>query len=434
MDFELLIAARHLRSRRHEAGVSLIAVLSVIGVTLGVAVLIVVTSVNEGFATDLRTKILGNQAHVVVKAADGPLADPDAVIAKVSAEKGVIAAAPFTSADVMLMSTYGRSGAVLRGVDPARVLPVTDLAAGLVVGPRGELVTREDRVAVIERLHAPEPAVTQDLDDTDVIPGVILGDGLADQLRVYVGSKVFVVNPLDTGASAFGLATPAVRAFRVCALVHTGMYEFDTKYAYVTLADAQDFSQLGTKVTTVEARLEEDRVWDAVPISTTLSNSLGSSFKVDNWLTANEGLFRALTLQKWVMLLILAQIVTVAALGIVTNLVVMVITRGREIAILKAMGASSTMIRRVFILEGAAVGLVGTVSGVLVGLAACWGLAKYQFPLDNNVYYLDSLPVLVQPWLVVGVAIGALVICLVATLYPASRAANTQPTDALRYD
>jgi len=434
VDFELLIALSHLRSRRQDAGISLIAVLSVGGVTVGVAVLIMVLSVMQGFEIDLRKKILGNQAHLIVLAYGGPIEEPDEVVAKVEALEGVVSASPFTYTEVMLKSTFGVSGAILKGVDPARAAGVTDIVKDIVVGPQGEPESEEARLEILTNLHAPPVALAQDTAATEKLPGIILGKGLAETLRVYPGDRVHVINPIGGGFGALGVPMPTTRSFRVTALVHTGMYEYDTKWSFVTLGDAQAFMQMPGEATAVEVRVEESRLWKVADIGWQVEEALQHPFFTKNWLTMNEALFRALAMEKWVMGIILAQIVTVAALGIVTNLVVMVITRGREISILKAMGATSRMIRLIFVLEGVSVGLVGTGLGVVLGLAGCEFLSRYRYPLDTNVYYLDSLPVVVVPETVAVVALGAVIICFLATLYPSGRAARLDPVDGLRYE
>ncbi|GDX81297.1 ABC transporter permease [Deltaproteobacteria bacterium] len=434
MDFELLIALSHLRSRRQDAGISLIALLSVAGVTVGVAVLIMVLSVMEGFEIDLRKKILGNQAHILVLAYGGPVESPLELAKKIEGVEGVEAVTPFIYGEVMLKSTYGVSGAILKGVDPQRALKVNDIASDIEVGPRGAPASDGERAAILAGLHAPEPAIAQDIGDTEMFPGIILGDGLAEVLRVYPGDKVFVINPIGAGTGPMGMPMPTTRTFRVAALVHTGMYEYDTKWSYITLGDAQEFMQLSDSATGLEARVREDLVWEVPEVSAQVEQAVGPLFYAKNWLTMNEALFRALAMEKWVMGLILAQIVSVAALGIVTNLIVMVITRSREISILKAVGASARMIRTIFVMEGLAVGLVGTGLGVSLGLAGCAILSRYHYPLDTNVYYLDSLPVVIVPETVAVVAIGAVIVCFLATLYPSSRAAAMHPVDGLRYE
>lgn len=434
MFFEWIIATSHLRSRRQDVGISLIAVLSVLGVTVGVGVLIIVLSVMEGFELDLRDKILGSNAHLVVLEYGGPMDEPKKVVDLLEKTDGVIAAAPFVYSEVMLKSAYGVSGAVMKGIDPVTSGAVTDVAKDIKIGPRGATATLEERQAILANLHEPATAMAQDIGDADKLPGMLLGEELAQQLRVYPGDRVYAVNPIGGGFGPAGVPIPTVRTYRVAGVFYTGMYEYDTKWSYVTIPDAQEFLQMPDEVTGVEARIETDRLFEAGDIGKKIENELSYPYFAKDWLTMNKALFSALKLEKVVMGLILFCIVVVAALGIVTNLIVMVITRAREIAILRAMGASSTSIRRIFMFEGLSIGVVGTSLGTALGLAGCALLERYKFPLDTNVYYLDSLPVVVVPATVVVVAVGAVVVCFLATIYPSWRAVRLDPVDGLRYE
>ncbi len=435
MRFPLLVALSHLRSRRQAAGVSLIAVLSVLGVTLGVQMLIIVISVMNGFEEDLRDKILGANAHFVVLAHGGPVAEPARVVTATEGVAGVEAASPFVYTEVMIRSAGGLSGAVLKGVDPVGTRRVTKVAETLEVGPAGPLPDAASRARVLDTLHAPATMPAQPPGDTEALPGILLGVGLAEVLRVAPGDRVFVINPVGGGTGPFGVPMPTTRAFRVAGLFHTGFYEFDSKWTYVTLDDAREFLGFtGGEVTGIEARVAMSRIYDVNAIKAALEQVLQFPYFGRTWLDMNAALFSAMRLEKIVMGLILAQIITVAAVGIVTNLVVMVVTRGREISILRAMGASRRDIRAAFILEGVIVGVVGTVLGTVLGLAGCWALDRYKFPLDTDVYFLDSLPVVVEPLDVVAIVVGALAICFVATLYPAGRAAALDPVEGLRYE
>ena len=434
MFFEWIIATSHLRSRRQDVGISLIAVLSVLGVTVGVGVLIIVLSVMEGFELDLRDKILGSNAHLVVLEYGGPMDDPQKVVDLLEKTDGVIAAAPFVYSEVMLKSAYGVSGAVMKGIDPVTSGAVTDVAKDIKIGPRGATATLEERKAILAKLHEPETAMAQDIGDADKLPGMLLGEELAQQLRVYPGDRVYAVNPIGGGFGPAGVPIPTVRTYRVAGVFYTGMYEYDTKWSYVTIPDAQEFLQMPDEVTGVEARIETNRLFEAGDIGKKIESELSYPYFAKDWLTMNKALFSALKLEKVVMGLILFCIVVVAALGIVTNLIVMVITRAREIAILRAMGASSPSIRRIFMFEGLSIGVVGTSLGTALGLAGCALLERYKFPLDTNVYYLDSLPVVIVPATVVVVAVGAVVVCFLATIYPSWRAVRLDPVDGLRYE
>ncbi|MCB9686975.1 MAG: ABC transporter permease [Alphaproteobacteria bacterium] len=443
---EWWIAMSHLRSKKSETFLSATTLLSILGVTAGVAMLNWVIAVMTGFEDDLRDKILGANAHVVVFRFGGNVIDLDPTMEKIDAVDGVVASAPFVYTEMMLRSPWSGTGVILKGVDPERTGAVTHLVADLSEGydpshthlvqyADGDLATRRE---VLLHLGDPFPpmgldnAPLPDTPDEPSLPGIVIGTELRDHLQVRPGDKVQIVNPLGSGTGPMGMPTPSVRSVRIAGVFDSGMFEYDTKWTYVTNALAQDFLKVGDTATGIEVKVDD--IDDVERIARDIEGALGYPNYARHWKNLNAKLFAALELEKWVMGLLLNMIVVNAGLLIVTTLIMVVITKGREIAILKAMGASSGTIMRIFVMEGSAIGLVGTVLGTIGGLAGCAFLDRYEYPLETDVYYLDTLPVVVDPKAVAVIAVGAFVICFLCTIYPAWRASRLDPVEALRYE
>ncbi|MEQ1500658.1 MAG: ABC transporter permease [Myxococcota bacterium] len=443
---EWWIAWSHLRSKKTEAFLSMVTWLSILGVTAGVAMLNWVISVMTGFEIDLRDKILGANAHVVVFRYNGNVVDVDQQIDKILGVSGVVAAAPFVYTEMMIRSPWNSTGIVIKGIDPIRTADVTHLLPDLSDGydpAHAHIVSYDDgdeatRRAVLANLGNPLPPMGIDnlplpvTDDDPALQGIIIGKELRDHLQVRPGDKVQLINPLGSGVGPMGVPTPSVRSVRVAAVFDSGMFEYDTKWTYVTNELAQDFLKIGPTATGIEIKVAD--IDDVDRISADIDTALGYPHYARHWKNLNAKLFAALELEKWVMGLLLNMIVVNAGLLIITTLIMVVITKGREIAILKAMGATPGTILRIFVMEGTAIGAIGTVLGTVLGLAGCAFLDKYQYPLETDVYYLDTLPVVVDPWAVVTIAAGAFVICFLCTIYPSLRASRLDPVAALRYE
>ncbi len=405
LPLELWVALRYLRGRRRERFISLITWISVGGVAVGVTALIVVLSVMTGFERDLRDKILGTNAHVVVYPMGGTLTDYRRVTRKVRAVEGVVAATPFVSGQVMLVYGGTVTAALLRGVDPETAGEATDLGRFLVEGSLSDL--------------------TQDG------PGVILGRELARNLGILVGDTVQLVSPAG-GLTPLGLV-PRIRAFRVKGLFASGMYEYDTGIVVTSLAEAQDFLRLGDGVSGIEVRLAD--LYAARRAARRIEAALGAGYWARDWMEMNRNLFSALKLEKTAMFIILALIVVVAAFNIAATLIMVVLEKSREIGVLKSMGATARTIRRIFVAEGMVIGGLGTALGLIGGWGLCSLLERYRFiRLPSDVYYIDTLPVVMEPEVFLIVAGCALALCFLATLYPSWQAARMDPVEILRYE
>ncbi|WP_045210959.1 lipoprotein-releasing ABC transporter permease subunit [Desulfonatronovibrio magnus] len=409
MSFELFIALRYLRAKRKQAFISVISLISILGVALGVASLIIVLGVMNGFSQNLRDKILGINAHVIAGHYTGGISEYAELAREISGIQGVRGAAPFIYTEVMLSAPGGVKGVVLRGIDPESASDVLGLDREMVVGS-------------IDRLQ-----------DNEDFQGIIIGHELASGLGVATGDQVNLLSPSGTGSAA-GF-TPQVSIFQVRGIFRTGMYEYDSSFAYTSISAAQEI--LGARqdrVTGLEIRVHNvDRAHE---VAQRIEDYLGGyPFYVRNWMEMNQNLFAALKLEKIAMGIILVMIVLVGSFSIVTALVMLVMEKTRDIAVLMSMGATRSVIRRIFTILGMMIGIVGTASGFFFGLGISYLLKEYQFiRLPADVYYLDHLPVLHQTLDLVTIAVAALFLCFLATIYPARKASNLNPADALRYD
>ena len=428
MGFTWQVALSHLRSRRSEAGINVITMVSILGVTIGVTALIMVLAVMEGFEIDLRDKILGSNAHLVVLNYEGNFDLGQDTLTRIENIDGIDAAAPFVYSEMMIRSTQGAAGVVFKGIDPEYTPKVTNLVESLEIGPDGPVSTPSEQFKLLDGLSKPEATEQEESPK----PGIFIGKELAQELYVTAGDVVHIINPVGGGVGIMGVPTPDVRSFRIAGIFHTGMYEYDTKWTYVLIEEAQKFLKLEDKINGIEVQVQD--IDNAPELALAVQTELDYPFFLRHWMELNSKLFAALKMEKVVMGLILSLIVMVASLNIVGTLILVVLTRGREISILRAMGASSKQILHVFMLEGVIIGFVGTIVGTLLGLTGCYFLDRYQFPLDTDVYYMDTLPVVVEPQTVLTVVFTAIAISFLATIYPALVASKMDPVEGLRYE
>jgi lipoprotein-releasing system permease protein len=405
MSFERFISGRYLKAKQ-QTFISLITLLSIAGVTVGVMALIIVIAVMAGFEKDLKSRILGVESHIILMRHGGDFTDHRRVLSDIEAVPGVEAATPFVYSQTMLRSAGGLSGGVIRGIDP-------DTA---------------DRV--IQNLEPEALARLANLKDSDGPGGVILGKGLAGNMGVITGDSVYVISPRGMLSPMGHL--PAMKRFRVAGLFESGMYEYDSSLAYMHLEDAQGLLRMDDAVTGIEIRVTD--VYKADKLADRIAAGLGFPYWTKDWMEMNHNLFSALKLEKTVMFIILALIILVAAFNIASSLIMMVMEKTRDIAILKAMGATDRSIRRIFVYKGMTIGAIGTTLGVLLGFVLCMLLKQYKFiELPADVYYIATLPVQLEALDVILTAGAAMVICYLATLYPARQASRLDPVEALRY-
>ena len=418
MRYEWFIGLRYLKAKRKQTFISIISIISIVGVMVGVMALIIVLAVMSGFEKTLKEKILGTQAHLVLmKASQEGMGNYEEVTRKIEEVKGVISAAPFIFNQVMLSSESNVSGVVLKGIDPDRVGKVTELAHNLKAG----------RLQDLKKIQGGD------------LPGIILGVELAKHLSVSFNETIRVISPLGT-MTPMGMM-PKMKPFRVKGIFHSGMYEYDNTLAYVSLESAQKFFSMGDHVTGIE--IKTDDIYKVKEIGKEIRKKMGFPFWTKDWMEMNRNLFSALRLEKIAMFIILVLIVLVAAFNIISTLIMVVMEKNRDIAILKAMGSPSKGILKIFIIEGLVIGVVGTALGTALGLVAALNLEKITGFVENlfgfkilssDVYYIDTLPSQVNPIDVGLIIITALLISLLATIYPSWRASRLDPAEALRYE
>ena len=409
MSFEFFVARRYLFSHRKQAFIYVISLMSIIGVALGVAALVVVLGVYNGLTTDMRDKILGANAHgIVLSYIPDAFGKNPGLRDEILRTPGVTGATPFIYTEVMLSSGDGVKGLMLRGVDP-RTAP-----------------------GVLSMLKAIKKGSINGLETGDGTPGIIVGEELAKHIGLGMGSRVNLLSP--SGEKTPAGFQPRIRPFEVAGIFKTGMYEYDSSLAFVTLDAARELLGLdpgflsGIEITV-------DDVYRADEITKELTDNIGNPFYARSWMDMNANLFAALKLEKIGMFILLIMVVLIGSFSIVATLVMLVMEKTRDIAVMMSMGATRKMIRRIFMYQGTIIGFVGTMLGYALGLTVGYLLKRYQFiKLPENVYTLDHLPIIITVPDVLIIGGAAMLLCFLSTLYPARQASRLKPADALRYE
>ena len=423
--YELFISLRYLRAKRKQIFVSVISFISVAGIFLGVAALIIVLAVMNGFETDLRNKILGVNSHVVLMEYTGPMKNYQQVMSKIADIDGVVASTPFIYGQTMLKHGDRVSGIVLRGLSTEDAFKVINL---------GKM--KEGKIDYLSEKN--RTTLNVDKNKTS-LPGILIGKELAKNLGLFFLDTVSVISPMGI-STPMGMV-PRLKNFLIVGIFDSGFYEYDSTLAYISLNDCQDFLNMGNTVTGIEIKVAD--IYKADSIAKGIEKKLGFPFWARHWMEMNKNLFSALRLEKRVMFIILSLIVLVATFNIVTALIMVVMEKNKDIAILKSMGATSRSIMKIFVLQGLIISVTGTVLGCLGGLTIATNLdwiskfieKIFHFKiLPGDVYYLSELPSRVNYTDVLVIIAGTILISFLSTIYPSWRASKLDPAESLRYE
>ena len=428
MSYEFFISRRYMRAKRKQVFVSIITLISIFGIFLGVAALIIVLAVMNGFEEDLRTKILGIRSHIeVTTSMSGPMKNYTAIREEIDKEPGVVASTPFIYTEAMMRSQNGVTGVIIRGMDTQSSPKVINL---------GKM-----REGSIEHLNKIPDDVLKELPDEDKnLSGIMIGKEMARNMGLFLHDPITIISPAGGIATPMGMV-PRMKKFIVVGIYESGFYEYDSKLAFLSIKSCQEFLEMGDTVSGLDIVVQD--IYKADVIARNIQGKLGFPFFAQNWMQMNKNLFSALKLEKRVMFIILSLIVLVAAFNIISALIMIVMEKNKDIAILKSMGATATTIMKIFIYQGLIVGVVGTFFGCIAGLTIALNLQKisllveklFNFKiLPGDVYYLSELPSKVNYSDVVVIVIGTLLICFLSTIYPARRASKLDPAEALRYE
>ncbi len=412
MSYEMFVANRYLRSKRKTGFISLITYMSIFGVMIGVAALIIVLSIMNGFESEVRSRIIGFGAHIELRTYhDQGVEDWRGVREKIRNIDHIAGVSPYINEKALIISKQKKQGVAIKGVDPETIDRVSDI--------RNDINYGVFEIGDIES------------NGGKAYPGIVLGTYLADKLGVDIGDKVQVLSP--SGISPLLSAIPHMRTFKVSGFFETGIYEFDDIFAYISIKEAQRLFELQKRVSGLEIKLDDLNKADEV--AGHLRQTLQYPYAAITWFEMNRNLFSWMQFEKWGMFIVLSLIIMVAAFNIVSTLIMIVLEKTKEIGILKSMGATSASIMRIFVYEGLIGGVVGTILGCIIGFSVCWLQQKYELiSLPPDVYIISALPVSMRGLDFFLIAVVAVLLCYLATVYPARKASNLEPVEAMRYE
>ncbi len=425
--YEFFISRRYLSAKRKQIFVSIITFISIFGIFLGVAALIIVLAVMNGFEEDLRTKILGIRSHIELTTdMTGPMKNYQQVQERVADIEGVVASTPFIYSQAMIRNGNAVTGVVMRALDTQSAFKVINL---------GKI--KEGNIEYLNKI----PQEVSKIYKNENVPleGIVIGKEMARNLGIFLYDPITIISPVSI-STPMGMV-PRMKKFIVVGIFESGFYEYDSTLAYLSLKSCQDFLKMGDTVTGIDIKVND--IYKADVVSHKIQNKLGFPFWTQNWMQMNKNFFSALKLEKRVMFIILSLIVLVAAFNIISALIMIVMEKSKDIAILKSMGATSRSIMKIFIYQGLIVGVVGTTLGCIAGLTIAFNIQKvslfvekiFHFKiLPGDVYYLSELPSKVNYGDVAIIVAGTLLICFLSTIYPSLRASKSDPAEALRYE
>lgn len=410
MSYEFFIARRYFKSKRRTGFISLINIISIIGVMIGVAALIIVLSIMNGFESEVRSRIIGFGSHIRLRTFHNKgLEDYQQAEEKIRHLDHIVGMSPYVDEKGLIIFKSNKSGVVVKGVDTATLSQVSDIEDHIIYGSFdvGEVGT----------------------DGQKPQPGIVLGRYLADKVGAGLGDTVYILSPSGIGP----LVPPRFYPFRVTGYFESGLFEFDDVFAYISIKDAQRLFGMKNEVSGLEIKL--DNLDHAQNVSRQIDDLLGYPYTTVTWFDMNKNLFSWMQFEKWGFFIILSLIIMVAAFNIVSTLIMIVLEKTKEIGILKSMGASSGSIMKIFMFEGLVGGTIGTILGCLIGFGLCWLQLKYKFfSLPPDVYIISALPILMKVSDFVFITLVAILLCFLASVYPAKKASRLDPVQAIRYE